>query len=269
MDKTGVGEIKVAGILREHLQITCKLVIVFYDCLTNLVSNKILTIADCHRLENKVARKKKFLRNKFADDHLEERVGNLQVVAVDGEEMQFPLSIHFLQSQQIFSIKTTLLQRLRLVDVAVFVEPEPLRLSRLHHRITQEFHHHEILQFHQILLVGGFGRSFLVDVGEKDAGLAIFVQVGRVVPVLGLDELVLNPRNISSKIEETPDVIADGGAISGAVRESIDALMLTSDGNEVQHRRIGTSLGHRTQKLTTLRKSHRGTHSVIWCRFSA
>jgi len=60
MDKSGVGEIKVAGIFREHLQITCKLVIVFYDCLTNLVSNNILTIADCHRLKNKVAGKKSF-----------------------------------------------------------------------------------------------------------------------------------------------------------------------------------------------------------------
>ena len=67
----------------------------------------------------------------------------------------------------------------------------------------------------------------------------------------------LNPRNISPKIEEPPDVITDGGAVAGAVRKSINALMLTADGDEVQHRRIRTSLSNGAQELTALRESHR------------
>ena len=106
--------------------------------------------------------------------------------------MQFPMGVHFFQPQQVVFVEATLLKSFRFVDIAILVKSEPFGFSRLDHRVFQEFDHHEVLQLHQILLVGGFWRSLLVDVGQEYTRAAIFIQIGWVMPVLSLDQLVLS-----------------------------------------------------------------------------
>ena len=129
--------------------------------------------------------------DKLIDEHFEERVGYLEMIPVHRQKVEFSLLLHFLQAQQVFAVQSALLKRFDLVNVFVLVEPEPLGFPRLHHRVAQELDHHEICQFHQVLLVAGFRAPFLVDVGQKHAGFSVFFQVGWVVPVLGLDQFVL------------------------------------------------------------------------------
>ena len=90
------------------------------------------------------------------------------------------------------------------------------------------------------------------------------------MPVLSLDQEVLNKVNIGSVVEEisdenidiiiesclAPDDVTEEVHLSRTVGEAKHSLVLSSECDQVLHPGLGTPLRHCSEKLSTLRESN-------------
>ena len=74
-----------------------------------------------------------------------------------------------------------------------------------------------------------------------------------IVPVLGLNEVILNEGFVGAETKQIADVVADRFVVARAVRKAEDALVLTADGDQIEHRWVRTALSQGAKELSTLR----------------
>lgn len=125
-----------------------------------------------------------------------------------------------------------------------FVVPEPLGLDRLNNFILGKLDHHKLVQLLQILDVRFVDRPFVVDVRQKCAGLFVRQLVQGIVPVGGLDQVILHPTCVRCIIQQLPEVLARFAADRGTVGQSKYALMLAAESDQIVHAWRWTALSN-------------------------
>ena len=118
-----------------------------------------------------------------------------------------------------------------------------------------KLHHDKVVQGHE---VGGvrlvLDLALVVDFPDELGLFGIGGVMEGVVPVLGLDQNILNHVVVGPVTEEFPHHIAEGLTLTGAARKAVDSLVLGAKGYQILHRWVRASLGNSSQKLATLQK---------------
>jgi len=155
-----------------------------------------------------------------------------------------------LESDPVLGVDLRLVERRDDLVLSRLEVGEPLALSRVDHGVFRELDHHEEVERDEVLLVGlVLLGSLVVDVGQEDALIEVLVVVERVLPVLGLNEVILHEVHVDSEVDELLGDLAQGLVLSRAARESIDALVLSSESDEVVNWRNIVSLHVSTNEM--------------------
>ena len=135
---------------------------------------------------------------------------------------------------------------------------KPFRISWIHDGVLVELYQHKVVDGEEVVLVGGvLDRSLVVDIRQVERVLLVLHLSQGVVPVLGLDEDVLDPANIGAIVEKSPHVVTQPVVLPQALGQAVHSLLGSSDGDQVVNPRLRTSLGQTANEEAALGKSDR------------
>lgn len=77
----------------------------------------------------------------------------------------------------------------------------------------------------------------------------------KVSPHLGLDQGVLDERQVGQLAQELADLIAPLVLSPGAAGEAVDPLVLAPHAHQVEHGGVGAPLGHTPEELASLKNT--------------
>ena len=128
------------------------------------------------------------------------------MVSLDCQEVKSPSFVQSFEANPVLGVERSLPERLEDVGLARDVELEVGGLPGLHHRVLVVLHHHEVLQAGQVdgvaLVLDGL---LVVDLGNEETFLYVGVEMKGIMPVLSLDEDVLDKINIGPIVEKIPE----------------------------------------------------------------
>merc|ERR1719209_2256594 len=153
--------------------------------------------------------------------------GELQVVSLNIEEMKPSRFIEGLETDAILDIDRRLPEGQDHVGLAGRVELKVLGLSWFDHPVLVVLHQHKVLKAGKVDGIGLVLDGLLVvDFCDELALLHVSGKVERVMPVLGLNQDLLDKVNIGAVVEQIPDNVAEEVHLTGALWEPKDPLVL-------------------------------------------
>merc|ERR1719209_2025899 len=183
--------------------------------------------------------------------------GELQVVPLNIEEMEPSRFIQGLEADTVLDIDRRLSEGQDHIGLAGGVELKVLRLSWFDHPVLVVLHQHKVLKGGEVdgiclVLLG----LLVVDLRNELALLHVRVKVRGVVPVLGLDQDLLDKVNVGAIVEQIPDDVAEEVHFTGALREPEDPLVLRAKGDQVLHGWTWAPLSDSSEELPSLGETY-------------
>merc|ERR1719209_1582094 len=175
--------------------------------------------------------------------------GELQGVPLNIEEMEPSRFIQGLQADAVLDIDRRLSEGQDDVGLARRVELKVLRLSGFDHPVLVVLHQHKVLKGGKV-----DGIGLVLDFCDELALLHVSVKVERVMPVLGLNQDLLDEVNVGAIVEQIPDDVTEEVHLTGALREPKDPLVLRAKRDQVLHGWTWAPLGNSPKELPSLGK---------------
>ena len=127
------------------------------------------------------------------------------MVSLHSEEVKPPSLVESFEANPVLGVERRLPERLEDVGLAWNVELEVRGLPGLDHRVLVVLHHHEVLQAAEVdgvaLVLHGL---LVVDLRNEKTFLHVSLEVKGIMPVLSLDQDVLDKVNIGPVVEKVP-----------------------------------------------------------------
>ena len=171
------------------------------------------------------------------------------------EEMEPSRLIQGLEADAVLDIDRRLPEGQDHVGLAGRVELKVLGLSWFDHPVLVVLHQHKVLKGGKVDGIGLVLDGLLVvDLRDELALLHVGVKVQRIVPVLGLNQDVLDKVNVGAIVEQIPDDVAEEVHLAGALGEPKDPLVLGAKRDQVLHGRTWAPLCDSPKELPSLGK---------------
>merc|ERR1719450_813064 len=174
-----------------------------------------------------------------------------QMVSFNTEKVKSSGLIKCLESNSVFCVDGRLPQGLNNISLTRVVKLKMSRLSRFHHAVLVMLDQDKVFQLRKVDGIRSILLSFLiVDLSNEETLLYICVKVKGIMPILSLDQEVLDKLHICAIVEKITNNVTEGVHLTRTIREAKDTLMLSSKCDQVLHRRIRTSLSNSSQELS-------------------
>merc|ERR1719234_1110506 len=177
------------------------------------------------------------------------------MVSLNIKEMKPSSFIQGLESDAVLNIDWRFPERQDDIGLAGGVELKVLGLSWFDHPVLGVLHQHKVLEGGQVDGVARVLHGLLVvDLRNELALLHVSVKVERVMPVLGLNQDLLDKVDVGAVVEQVPDDVTEEVHLARALREPKDTLVLRAKGDQVLHGGTWAPLGDGSEELPSLRE---------------
>jgi len=184
------------------------------------------------------------------------------VVSGSGQELELSVFVHLAQSQEVLLVDARFTKWHHRAVVPVGIKLEPGSVPRQDGRVLKSLYHDKLverLQIFLVLLVDGDSLAhFVIDRPNVLTVSSMDIRMNRVMPILSLHKFTLNLGDVG-EVEQLPQRVAHFGQKSFDITsgKSVNSVMLSVDGDEIDHWRGWTTLFHAAKELGTLAEAQR------------